>query len=138
MAGHEHIDEARLRESEERIRRWAFYEYTSEDTVAVKSPLSTFTAGDLRMVLDALSAERERGDRAVWVVTKNCTNTGDISTEVIAVYDNEPAATAQANQWNALPGQGYEWLVERFALATQKAEGSTSKSATTDDSPPPR
>ena len=35
----------------ERVSRWANYEYTYEDTVAVSSPLVTFTAGDLRLIL---------------------------------------------------------------------------------------
>ncbi len=44
----------------ERVRLWAEYEHNSPDTVAVSSPLVTFTAGDLRTVLSALSASEAR------------------------------------------------------------------------------
>lgn len=43
-----------LADAIERVDRWANYAYTYADTIAVDSPLSTFTAGDLRLILDAL------------------------------------------------------------------------------------
>lgn len=43
-----------LQDAIERVDRWANYAYTYADTIAVDSPLSTFTAGDLRLILAAL------------------------------------------------------------------------------------
>jgi len=40
----------------ERVDRWANYEFTTADQIAVRSEASTFTAGDLRLILSALSA----------------------------------------------------------------------------------
>jgi hypothetical protein len=38
----------------ERVRLWAHYPYTTGDQIAVRSEVSTFTAGDLRLILAAL------------------------------------------------------------------------------------
>lgn len=46
----------------ERVALWANYQWTKPDQIAVRSELSTFTAGDLRAILahvERLSAERE-------------------------------------------------------------------------------
>ena len=40
-----------LERAVERVDRWANYEWTTADQIAVKSELSTFTAGDLRALL---------------------------------------------------------------------------------------
>lgn len=42
-----------LERAVERVARWANYEWTTADQIAVKSELSTFTAGDLRLILSA-------------------------------------------------------------------------------------
>lgn len=39
----------------DRVDRWANHQYTPEDAVAVNSPISTFTAGDLRLILAAVN-----------------------------------------------------------------------------------
>lgn len=56
------------------------------------------------------------GDAKVWVLSKNCTDTGDLSTEVIAVYREETEARQRAASLNAEAGTGYEWTVEAFTL----------------------
>lgn len=46
-----------LEEAAERASRWANYLYTTPGQIAVRSPISTFTAGDLRAKLAALSTQ---------------------------------------------------------------------------------
>jgi len=47
------------REAVERVSRWANYEFTTPDQIAVQSQISTFTAGDLRTLLNILHPEGE-------------------------------------------------------------------------------
>jgi hypothetical protein len=47
-------------EAVERVRKWAFYEFTPPDAVAVSSPLVTFTAGDLRATLSEIARLTEQ------------------------------------------------------------------------------
>ena len=42
-----------------RVDRWANYEWTTADQIAVESEISTFTAGDLRLILSANREMRE-------------------------------------------------------------------------------
>lgn len=72
-------------------------------------------------LLNALSAERERGDRAVGLLRELFEN-GPCD---VMIGGNPITVDALQDQINDL-------------LATQKAEGATSTPATTDDSPPPR
>ena len=51
--------DSKLLDAIERVDRWANYAYTYADTIAVASPLSTFTAGDLRLILSALTPPAE-------------------------------------------------------------------------------
>lgn len=84
----------------------------------------------------ALSAERERGDRAV--SSRNDYWPPEIVTAVQGVRSWLDFALRE--EWtpdsHALACHAQDRLDK--ALATQKAEGATSTPATTDDSPPPR
>jgi hypothetical protein len=53
------ITPEREREAIERVSAWANYEYTTPEQIAVKSQVSTFTAGDLRLILSSYKAMRE-------------------------------------------------------------------------------
>lgn len=48
----------------ERVRKWVEWPYTTDDQIAVKSELSTFTAGDLRHILTLLEKARAEAVRS--------------------------------------------------------------------------
>lgn len=102
-------DEARLRELE-------------RDIVFVRATLRSEERRAFKRILDALSAERERGDRAERAakILRLKGTPGHLHVENCTVIDCETGKPAKP--WSA----------------TQKAEGAISTPATTDDFPPPR
>ena len=54
----------RIAEAIERVSAWANFEYTTPEQIAVKSQVSTFTAGDLRLILSSYKKRGEELERA--------------------------------------------------------------------------
>jgi hypothetical protein len=99
----------------ERISRWANYEWTTPDQIAVRSELSTFTAGDLRALL---LAYQERG-RALEVAAKYlCRLEGSLLADDLDMrlnFPGEPSPTAMAE--SILPGfDSIEYDLARAAI----------------------
>lgn len=114
MAGHEALDEARLRELAVRCQKAKRDNARWEALDALENACTPDT---ILALLDALSAERKRGDRAVGLLDEV-----SLHAATVMRYLEEDGASIVAHLMDTDDNPGQR-LRDAIALATQKAEG---------------